>query len=127
MRAKNGPLFVLTSNGTRDMTDALRRRCLHAFVDYLRRRASKRSSSCAFPVWVRRSPWSSRRSLRERARSITTRRRRSRRQSTGRGRWCYSAQARSNREIVRLTLGALVKHQDDRETVETKLGTLLGT
>ncbi len=27
------PLFVLTSNGTRDMTDALRRRCLHAFLD----------------------------------------------------------------------------------------------
>jgi MoxR-like ATPase len=34
VRAKTAPLFVLTSNGTREMTDALRRRCLHAFVDY---------------------------------------------------------------------------------------------
>jgi MoxR-like ATPase len=34
LRAKHTPLFVLTSNGTRDMSDALRRRCLHAFVDY---------------------------------------------------------------------------------------------
>ena len=34
VRAKHSPLVVLTTNGTRDMTDALRRRCLHAFVDY---------------------------------------------------------------------------------------------
>jgi MoxR-like ATPase len=34
IRAKSAPLFVLTSNGTRDLTDALRRRCLHAFLEY---------------------------------------------------------------------------------------------
>jgi MoxR-like ATPase len=34
VRARSAPLFVLTSNGTREMSDALRRRCLHAFVDY---------------------------------------------------------------------------------------------
>jgi MoxR-like ATPase len=34
LRAKSAPLFVLTSNGTREMSDALRRRCLHAFLDY---------------------------------------------------------------------------------------------
>ena len=28
------PLVFLTSNGTREMTEALRRRCLHAFLDY---------------------------------------------------------------------------------------------
>jgi MoxR-like ATPase len=28
------PLCILTTNGTREMTDALRRRCLHAFLDY---------------------------------------------------------------------------------------------
>ena len=33
-RAKAPPLFVLTTNGTRELTDALRRRCLHALVDY---------------------------------------------------------------------------------------------
>jgi MoxR-like ATPase len=34
IRAKHAPLVFLTSNGTRDMTDALRRRCLHLFLDY---------------------------------------------------------------------------------------------
>src|SRR5215472_3898740 len=34
VRAKHAPLFVLTSNASREMTDALRRRCLHAFLDY---------------------------------------------------------------------------------------------
>src|SRR3546814_10308315 len=28
------PLVVLTSNGTRELSDALRRRCLYHFVDY---------------------------------------------------------------------------------------------
>ena len=30
----NPPLVFLTTNGTREMTEALRRRCLHAFIDY---------------------------------------------------------------------------------------------
>ncbi|MFO0673137.1 MAG: AAA family ATPase [Polyangiaceae bacterium] len=34
VKAKHAPLVILTTNGTRDMTDALRRRCLHAFVDF---------------------------------------------------------------------------------------------
>jgi MoxR-like ATPase len=33
-RARSAPLFILTSNASREMSDALRRRCLHAFVDY---------------------------------------------------------------------------------------------
>jgi len=32
--AASPPLIVLTTNGSREMTDALRRRCLHAFLDY---------------------------------------------------------------------------------------------
>jgi MoxR-like ATPase len=31
--ASGAPLFILTSNATRDLNDALRRRCLHAFLD----------------------------------------------------------------------------------------------
>jgi MoxR-like ATPase len=30
---RDAPLFILTSNGSREMSDALRRRCLHAFLD----------------------------------------------------------------------------------------------
>lgn len=34
IRAKHPPLVLLTTNGTRELTDALRRRCLHLFLDY---------------------------------------------------------------------------------------------
>ncbi|MBD3679626.1 MAG: MoxR family ATPase [Rhodobacteraceae bacterium] len=34
IRAKARPIVVLTSNGTRDLSDALRRRCMYAHVDY---------------------------------------------------------------------------------------------
>jgi MoxR-like ATPase len=33
LRQKHAPLVLLTTNGTRDMTDALRRRCLHLFME----------------------------------------------------------------------------------------------
>lgn len=32
--ATSKPMVILTSNGTRDLSDALRRRCLYTFVDY---------------------------------------------------------------------------------------------
>ncbi len=32
--ATSRPVVVLTSNGTRDLSDALRRRCLYAYVEY---------------------------------------------------------------------------------------------
>ncbi len=32
--AKSRPIVILTANGTRDLSDALRRRCLYAHVDY---------------------------------------------------------------------------------------------
>ena len=34
VQARSIPLVVLTSNGTRELSDALRRRCLYHFVDY---------------------------------------------------------------------------------------------
>lgn len=34
LRAVTRPMVILTANGTRDLSDALRRRCLYAHVDY---------------------------------------------------------------------------------------------
>jgi MoxR-like ATPase len=34
IRAKNRPVIVLTSNNTRQLSDALRRRCAYLFIDY---------------------------------------------------------------------------------------------
>ncbi|MEM1264982.1 MAG: MoxR family ATPase [Pseudomonadota bacterium] len=36
--ATSKPIVILTSNGTRDLSDALRRRCLYTYVDYPDRR-----------------------------------------------------------------------------------------
>ena len=36
--ATSRPVVILTSNGTRDLSDALRRRCLYSYVDYPDRR-----------------------------------------------------------------------------------------
>src|SRR5262249_5419878 len=34
MHARHRPLVVLTSNNAREMSDALKRRCLHLFIDF---------------------------------------------------------------------------------------------
>ena len=34
VRATSVPLVVITSNGTRELSDALRRRCLYQYIDY---------------------------------------------------------------------------------------------
>ena len=34
VQARSRPLVVITSNGTRELSDALRRRCLYQFIDY---------------------------------------------------------------------------------------------
>lgn len=34
IQARSRPLVILTSNGTRELSDALRRRCLYQYVDY---------------------------------------------------------------------------------------------
>ncbi|WP_194094985.1 AAA family ATPase [Marivivens aquimaris] len=34
INATSRPMVILTANGTRDLSDALRRRCLYAYVDY---------------------------------------------------------------------------------------------
>jgi len=92
LAARSRPVVVLTSNGTRELSDALRRRCLYLWIDYpdaekelaiLHRRAPGRAtpwgscSGCAapgwrsHPAWPRRStsrrhsrPWGRRRSMR---------------------------------------------------------------
>ncbi len=127
LRAKSAPLFVLTSNGTRDMTDALRRRCLHAFVDYpppsreqaiLELRVPGLGAGLALKLAT----------FAQKARSLDLRKAPSIAETIDWARALVLLGASAlDPEIVRLTLGALVKHEDDRETVETKLGTLLGS
>ena len=127
MRATHAPLFVLTSNGTRDMTDALRRRCLHAFVDYpppsreqaiLELRvpglgATLAAQLAAFAQKVRAMDLRKSPSIAETI-------------DWARALLLLGASALEP-ELARSTLGLLVKYEEDRTKVEAKLGALLAT
>jgi len=124
VRARNPPLFVLTSNGTRDMTDALRRRCLHAFLDYpppSREQAiiELRVPGIAAHLAGRLAAFA--RDVRamdlRKAPSI------SETIDWARAMVLLGASALDG-ELARSTLGLLIKHAEDRAKVEAKLGTL---
>ena len=49
IEAKSIPYVILTSNGTRELSDALRRRCLYHFVDYPSEEAELRILKAHYP------------------------------------------------------------------------------
>jgi len=125
VKAKHPPLVLLTSNGTRDLTDALRRRCLHAFLDYpppsrevaiLELRVPGIGSLlsaqlAAFAARVRAMDLKKSPSISETldwARTLMV----------------LGASALEP-EIVRATLGALVKYEEDQAKVAAKTEALL--
>jgi MoxR-like ATPase len=125
VRAKAAPLFVLTSNGTREMTDALRRRCLHAFVEYpppsreqaiLELRvpglgAHLAEQLAAFAQKVRAMDLHKAPSIAETI-------------DWARALLLLGASA-LDKDLARATLGVILKHDDDRAKVEAKLPTLV--
>ncbi len=117
IRAKHPPLVILTTNATRDMTDALRRRCLHAFLDYpppsrelaileLRVPGIAKAlgeSLVAFVHDVRKLELRKHPSISETI-------------DWARALMILGASA-LDKELVASTLGALLKHEEDREKV----------
>jgi MoxR-like ATPase len=124
VRAQTEPLFILTSNGTRDMTDALRRRCLHAFVDYpppsreqaiLELRVPGLGAALAAQLAA----------FAEKLRALDLQKAPSISETIDWGRALLRLGASAlEPELVRSTLGVLVKYEDDRAKVEAKLTTL---
>jgi MoxR-like ATPase len=124
-RASAPPLCVLTTNATRELTEALRRRCLHAYVDYpepsrelaiVKGRVPGIADALAarlvdFVNKLRemelRKPPSISESI-EWARSIVV----------------LGASA-LDESLARTTLGVLLKHEEDREKVVPRLGSML--
>lgn len=117
IRARQPPLVLLTTNATRDMTDALRRRCLHVFLDYpppsrereileLRVPGIARALAEALVAFVQ----SVRRMELRKAPSI------SETIDWARALLALGASA-LDEELVASTLGALLKHEEDREKV----------
>jgi MoxR-like ATPase len=124
IRAKSPPLFVLTSNGTRDMTDALRRRCLHAFLDYPP--PSREQAIIELRVPGISAHLSSRLAAFARdVRAMDLRKAPSISETID---WARSllllGASALDSELARSTLGVLVKHAEDREKVEARLDAL---
>jgi MoxR-like ATPase len=125
MRAKHAPLFVLTSNGTREMTDALRRRCLHAFVDYpppsreqaileLRVPGLGKQLAAHLTAFV------------QKVRAMDLRKAPSIAETIDWARALVLLGASAlDKELARATLGVLLKHEDDRAKAEAKLPQLV--
>ena len=117
IRAQHVPLVVLTTNATRDMTDALRRRCLHTFLDYpppsrelaileLRVPGIARQLAEALVAHVHA------------VRKLELRKHPSISETIDWARALLALGASAlDKELVASTLGALLKHEEDREKV----------
>lgn len=115
MRGKHVPLVFLTTNGTRDMTDALRRRCLHAFVDYP-------APSRELAIVLRKVPGISEQLADHLTRFVSELRARELRKAPSIAEtvdWAKSivllGGSAIDSDLARETLAALLKHEEDRE------------
>jgi MoxR-like ATPase len=126
VRAKSAPLFVLTSNGSRDMTDALRRRCLHAFVDYPT--ASREQAIVELRVpGIAKELAAQLTTFVQRVRDLELRKAPSIAEAIDWARALMLLGAGAlEAEVARSTLGVLVKYEEDRERVDDKVAALLG-
>ena len=117
IQAEQPPLVILTSNRTRELHDALKRRCLYHWVGFPTPSARSRSCWSGRPAcpsgW--RAPWSPRST--GCARWTWPSRPASPRPSTGSTPSAWSARRTSTHEAVADTLGAVIKDRDDLELV----------
>ena len=127
VEAKTQPVVLLTSNNTRELTEALKRRCLYLWLDYptleheleiVRLHAPELADERRAQARRGRSRWS--------ATSTSRSRRRSPSRSTGRARCCCSAPRTSTRRSSRDTMSVIVKHRTDLDVVAERVGVKLG-
>ena len=125
LRSRARPLVILTTNGSRDMSDALRRRCLHLFLDYP-------SPSRETAIVELRLPGIAHTLADALARFVAKLRKLDLRKSPslsetldwGRALLLLGASS-LDRTVVAETLGLLLKYEEDREKAEEKLDALL--
>jgi SpoVK/Ycf46/Vps4 family AAA+-type ATPase len=125
IKAAHPPLVILTTNGTREMTDALRRRCLHAYLDYPP--PSRELAILALAV-----PGIEERLAAQVVAFVEALRKMDLRKAPAISETIEWARAllllrrtALDRGVVEDTLGLLIKHQSDRADVESRLGDLI--
>jgi MoxR-like ATPase len=125
LKAVHPPLVILTTNATRDMTDALRRRCLHAFLDYP-------APSRELAILELRIPGIAKDlaaqlvQLVHAVRALDLRKAPSIAETIDWARALILLSASAlDKELVTATLGVLIKYEEDRRKVEVALPKLL--
>jgi MoxR-like ATPase len=125
IRARSSPLFVLTSNASRDLTDALRRRCLHAFLDYP-------PPSREVEILALRVPGIEQRladqlaAFAQKVRAMDLRKVPSVAETVDWARALLLLGASAlDEDLVRSTLGVLLKYEEDRDKVDEKMASLV--
>jgi MoxR-like ATPase len=125
VKAKHSPLVVLTSNGTRDMTDALRRRCLHLFLDYPPPSREVRILELRVPG-IGDALATQLAEFAKKLRALELRKAPSISETIDWGRALLTLGASAlEPEVVKETLGALLKYEEDRAKVEPKVAGML--
>ena len=126
IEARTHPVVLLTSNNTRELTEALKRRCLYLWLDYPRASTSSRSSACTRP--------SCREQVAERlveiiqmVRELDLKKPPSIAESIDWARALLLLGAEDiSPEVFRSTLSIIVKHRTDLDTVAERVGVRLG-
>jgi len=125
-RAKSPPLVLLTTNATREMTEALRRRCLHAFLDYPSASRELAILDLALPG-IDRALASHLVTFVSELRKMDLRKHPAISETLD---WARAlillGKSKLDPEIAKDTLGILLKHQEDKHAVEPRIDALLG-
>ena len=126
LRAAERPVVVLTSNRARELSEALRRRCLHLFIDFPGIEQERKIIELKVPDLPERL-------AAEAARLVNGLRKLDLKKAPSIAEtldWTRALVRLGVRELdtaaVRSTLGLLLKHEDDRNRAEGKLATLVG-
>jgi len=124
LRAHEPPAVMLTSNRARELSDALRRRCLHLFIDFPGIEQERRIIELKVPELEARLAG-------EAARIVNALRQLDLKKSPSIAEtldWARALVRIGAKELdtpaLRTSLGVLLKHEEDRVRVESKLSTI---
>ncbi len=124
LRARERPVVVLTSNRARELSEALRRRCLHLFIDFPGIEQERK-------IIALKVPGLDERLAAEAARFVGAVRKLGLRKPPSIAEtldWCRAlvqlGVAELDSDSIRTALGVLLKHEDDRAKVESKAAAL---
>ncbi len=123
--ARERPVAVLTSNRARELSEALRRRCLHLFIDFPGIEQERRIIELKLPELDARMAAAAARFVNG-LRKLELKKPPSIAETLD---WARALLRLGIKELdaaaLRSTLGLLLKHEDDRATVEGKAATLV--